>query len=275
MKTQASDIFTGNPSMNGRGLVKLKCETMELTDGLEKLQQVISLKEIASMIERTAMWVSPDTFRLLPVWFPEYSRGSLFYKENWSKKQTNTDRVTGQSIHKSEANTHASTALTLALGLRSKQRPNWSCCHIWGIDDPKFQLSNIVVRDNRFFSCVANMVLLPTPLKAFTDAWPEIKVMLRVCAKNLYEWECDHEALRSAHREVKNWNNWDAYPASWPKCPKERRPTGTIELSPLIRESAEKRLSDIRRDLREAGPFYPQKQVLDALKYWKIASQIK
>jgi hypothetical protein len=243
---------------------------MEFPDGLKELEKEISLKEIASMIEHTARWVSPETFRLLPVWFPEYSRGGLFYKGNWSQKQTNTNRVTGLTIHKSEANTHASQALTLALGLRSKQRPNWSCCHIWGIDDPKFQRSNNVVRDHRYFSCVANMVLLPTPLKAFTDALPEIKVMLRICARNLYGWKCDHDELSNAHQELDAWNNWGAYPKSWPKHPNVSIPLGTVALSRQIRDSAEKRLSEIRRDLREAGQYYPRKQVRAALKYWKI-----
>lgn len=37
------------------------------------------------------------------------------------------------------------------------------------MDDASFQFSNVVVMDRRLFSCVGNMVLLPTPLKAFTD----------------------------------------------------------------------------------------------------------
>jgi hypothetical protein len=244
---------------------------MEFPDGLEELRRVISLKEIASMIERTARWVSPETFRLLPVWFPEHSRRGLFYKGNWSEKQTNTNRLTGQSIHKYEGNIHANKALTLALGISKKQRPNWSCCHIWGVDDPTYQLSNSVVQDSRFFSCVANMVLLPTPLKAFTDALPDIKAMLRICALNLYGWKCEHEELHDAHSALAVWNDWDSYPASWPKYPKERLPQGTVSISPTIRASAEKRLSEIRRDLHEAGPHYPREQVKTTLNYWNVA----
>lgn len=41
-----------------------------------------------------------------------------------------------------------------------------------------------MVQDHQFYSCVANMVLLPAPLKAFTDAMPEVKAMLRVCSRN-------------------------------------------------------------------------------------------
>ena len=107
----------------------------EIPDGLVALRDVLSLKEIASLIERTARWVSPEAFQLLPVWFLERSRKGLLYKGNWSERQMNKNQITGQSVHKSEANVYASKALTLALGLSSKSRPNWSCCHIWGIDD--------------------------------------------------------------------------------------------------------------------------------------------
>jgi hypothetical protein len=45
----------------------------------------------------------------------------------------NKDRQTGQIVHKRERNVHANQALTHALGLRADRRPNWSCCHIWGV----------------------------------------------------------------------------------------------------------------------------------------------
>lgn len=169
----------------------------------------MSLREIASLIERTARWVAPDTFKLLPLWFPEHGRRGLFYKENWSAPQMNKNRATGHSIHKSEGNVHANKALTLALGLRSKHRPNWSCCHIWGVDDARYQLSNAIVMDRRFFSCVGNMVLLPTPLKAFTDAMPDVKAMIRICARNLYNWPPGSDDFLSANAAVDKWTDWD------------------------------------------------------------------
>src|SRR5260370_5902035 len=160
--------------------------TAEVSDGLEALRKVMSLREIASLIERTAQWVATETFRLLPLWFPEYARREPFYKSNWSEPQLNKSRATGQIVHKSEGNVHANEALTLALGLRKKLRPNWSCCHLWGLDDASFQRSNVVVMDRCFFSCVGNMVFLPTPLKAFTATVPEVKPMFRICPPTLY-----------------------------------------------------------------------------------------
>lgn len=106
------------------------------SDGIEVLLGVLTLREVMSLIERTARWVAPETFRLLPVWFPEHARRGLFYKGNWSEPQMNKSRATGHSAHKTQGNIHANLALTLALGSRKKLRANWSCCHIWGIDDP-------------------------------------------------------------------------------------------------------------------------------------------
>lgn len=242
----------------------------EILDGLDTLRSVMTLREVGSLIERTAKWVAPETFELLPIWFPEHSRGGRFYKENWSQPQMNKNRATGVSVHKSEGNVHANKALTLALGLRSKLRPNWSCCHIWGVDDPTFQLSNTIVMDRRFFPCVANMVLLPTPLKAFTDTMHNVKVMLRICARNLYGWPGLDAEFLPASAALDRWTDWESYPQSWPRTPKEKRPRGVVDLSPSIRLSAQRRRAAIRHDLDHAGEHYPRERVRAALAYWKI-----
>lgn len=247
-----------------------KFTVMQQLDGLDALRSVLSLREIMSLIERTARWVSPETFQLLPIWYPEYARGAPFYKKNWSEPQMNKDRETGVSVHKHEGNIHANEALTLALGLRKKNRPNWSCCHIWGLDDAKYQLSNVVVMDRRYFSCIANMVLLPTPLKAFTDTMPEVKAMLRLCARNLYGWQCDHDCLLEFNANLDKWDRWEAYPESWPRTPNAREPLGVVPLSQAIRSSAERRLATVRKDMERAGSFYPRDAVRAACEHWKI-----
>lgn len=239
-------------------------------DGLDALRREIGVREIASLIERTARWVAPETFRLLPVWYPEHGRGLPFYKGDWSEPQLNTKRSTGVSSQKFEGNIYANQALTLALGLRKADRPNWSCCHIWGMDDPAFQKSNDVVKDRRFYSCVANMVLLPTPLKAFTDTMPEIKAMLRICSRNLYSWTCDHDGLAATIATLDAWEAWDDYPDSWPRSPGASRPLGTVALTPEIERTATMRRSGIARDLAGSGPHYPRDEVRAVLDYWRI-----
>lgn len=243
----------------------------EISDGLDALRNVMSLRDIASYIERTARWVAPETFKLLPVWFPEHARRTPFYKGNWSEPQMNRNRETGNSVHKFEGNVNANEALTLALGLKKRLRPNWSCCHIWGIDDPTYQLSNVVVMDRRFYSCVGNMVLLPTPLKAFTDTMPEIKAMLRICARNLYGWQCDHDNLLATNTALDAWADWSAYPTSWPRTPAEKLPLGVVSMTASIEAAARKRKAGIRHDLSHAGSFYPRAEVKAVLAYWNIS----
>jgi len=222
------------------------------------------------LIERTSRWVDPETFRLMPIWYPEHARGSYFYKKNWSEPQMNKNRQTGHSEHKREGNVYANKALTNALGLRSDDRPNWSCCHIWGVDDAQYQESNAVVQDRRFFSGIANMVLLPTPLKAFTDAMPEVKAMLRICARNLYGWHCDHESVADAIATINAWGECAAYLKSWPRAQGASLPLGVMKLDDRVRRSAARRLEQIRSDLAKAGPHYPRDGVRAALAYWKI-----
>ena len=243
-----------------------------LPDGLEVLRRELSLGDIMGLIERTARWVDPKTFKYFPVWYPEHARRGLFYKANWSEPQMNTNRQTRMSVHKSEGNIYANKALTLALGLRSDERPNWSCCHIWGVDDALYQVSNAVVQDRRFFSCVANMVLLPTPLKAFTDVMAEVKMMLRVCAMHLYGWSCDHEEVSHIAKQVVNWASWDAYPESWPQPGQASLPLGTVPFSGRIKEAADRRKAAIRKDLASAGPHYPREEVRKVLAYWNITA---
>ena len=242
----------------------------DLPDGLDALRQELDLQQIMRLIERTARWVDPETFHLLPLWYPEFARGTYYYNADWSAPRMNTNQQTKKTDPKREGNVHASKALTAALGLRSGDRPNWSCCHIWGIDDGKYQAPNVIIQDRKYFSCVANMVLLPSPLKAFTDAMIEVKAMLRICARNLYGWHCDHEEIRKAVALIDSWHDWDAYPASWPKKSGDSQPMGVIKLDKTIRQNAKRRLERIRNDLDGAGEFYPREEVRDTLAHWKI-----
>ena len=241
-----------------------------INDGLAALRAEIGVAEIASLIERTARWVAPETFRLLPVWYPAYARGRPFYKNNWSEPQTNTKRSSGVSVHKVEGNIYANNALTLAVGWRKQNRPSWSCCHIWGVDDDKFQKANLIVQDRRFYSCVGNMVLLPTPLKAFTDTMLDVKAMLRMCARNLYGWQCDHDDVAASNAALSESFAWEDYPSSWPREEGERRPLGVVDLTSNIKKDAAQRLQVIREELASAGPYYPRDEVRSVLAYWNI-----
>ena len=237
-------------------------------DGLDALRAEMSLAEVMRLIERTARWVDPATFHLLPVWYPEHSRRGLFFKANWSAPQMNRNRQTGVEVHKHEGNNYAAKALTLSLGLNGRDRPNWSCCHIWGVDDATYGSTNVVVQDARYYSCIANMILLPSPLKAFTDVMPEVKGMLRACTFNTFGWRCGHDAVAGVDIDTSMLD--DAYPASWPRKRGDPAPMGTTMLTPTIEDCARKRLAAIRHDLDHAGPHYPREQVKSVLAYWDI-----
>lgn len=233
-----------------------------LSDGLVALQAEFSETQIINLVARTARWVDRATFEILPVWFPEHARGAPRYKGNWTTAQL--ANKAGAVEHRRETNEAANLALTMALGLRLANRANWSCCHIWSVDDPTFQTSNSIARDHRFYTCVANMVLLPTPLKAFTDALPAVKTMLRICARNYYGWRCDHVDLSD---DLDRFDAWDVYPDVWPRH-QGKAPIGVLSLNDEIIERAGRRIERIRQDLRSAGPLYPRSRVLETCAYW-------
>ena len=103
------------------------------------------------------------------------------------------------------------------------------------------------------------MVLLPTPLKAFTDVMPEIKAMLRACAFFTYGWKCDHAALGSI--DLSKVATDPDYPQSWPTETRRSNPLGTVSITPAISRNVARRLDAIRHDLENAGNYYPKDQV--------------
>ena len=112
------------------------------------------------------------------------------------------------------------------------------------------------------------MVLLPTPLKAFTDIVPEVKTMLRICARNAYGWQCDHEEMESINVALDSWDEWTDYPKSWPREPGLSIPMGTMPINPDIRESANRRWRRIQSDMENAGPHFPRDSIRETLTYW-------
>jgi hypothetical protein len=236
-------------------------------DGLEELKE--EMPRVIGLIARTARWVHPDTFRALPVWYPEIARGELSYDRMWSTVYKNKNRSNGRVTEKSEANIRAGKAFVMALGAR--KRSNWTVCHIWGVDDPKFQRSNQVVRDPRFYSCVGNMIWLPTPLKGFTDAVPEVKHMLRICAFHLYGWVCEHTEVASEAKNVATGRVPRGYPEEWPAPGRSILPPGTACFSPRVKAAIENRKAELRRMLNDHSlKNFPRSQVIYVLKSWNV-----
>jgi len=159
-------------------------------------------------------------------------------------------------------------ALWQALGFSRGAKPkNWTVCHIWGIDDPAFRKHNAIVQDPRFYSCVGNMVALPTPLKAFTDSIPEIKLMLRICAYYLYGWLCEHDSVKEQAELITSGLVPKGYPATWPKKLGDPPPPGVVEFSATVQRFVDKRKAEIQRELKAAGCFYPRDKVPEVLRF--------
>ena len=238
------------------------------TDGLSVLAEQFSVREIAKLIAKTARWVDRETFRQMPVWYPEHARRRPLYKANWTTPQTNTNRSTQLTTDKFEPNIRANAALTAALGTTKQRRANWTCCHIWDHGDTKFQRANFVVGDPRFYSCLANMVLLPTPLKAFTDSMPAIKEMLRIVAFHYFGWHCEHEDLPEWTYLSKRTLP-EGYPDDWPNWQTPKMPPpGVVGLNPSIARRIATRKKKLNNDIESAGPFFPRDSVAEVMDYW-------
>lgn len=234
-------------------------------DGVDEIRH--ELPRIIGMIAATARWVHPDTFRALPVWYPETARGRPMYDARWAQVYTNTKRQTGTVSDKVEPNIKAGKAFVAALG--TPKVPNWTVCHIWGVDDPRFQTPNRVISDPRYYSCVGNMVWLPTPLKAFSDAMPEVKRILRVCAFHLYGWACEHSDVAEQAREVREGGVPDGYPDTWPTAENPAPPPGTAPFSDRVRSAIERRKAELRRLLADTSLVnFPREEVREVLAFW-------
>jgi hypothetical protein len=109
-----------------------------------------------------------------------------------------------------------------------------------------------VVQDQRFYSCIGNMIWLPTPLKGFTDAVPQIKECLRVCAFQLYGWACEHEDVRTVAERVRSGAIPEGYPNDWPTADRRVLPPGTASCTERVQASIEKRLEIVQRVTRSS-----------------------
>jgi hypothetical protein len=242
----------------------------EVPDGNEALRD--DIPAIVELIVRTARWVHPKTFSALPVWAPHTARGQPLYDSGWTRRYTNQRKATGVTIEKSEGNVAALKSLLSALDVATPRPKNWTVCHIWGYDDPSFAQSGSIVQDPLYFSCVANMVWLPTSLKGFTDTLPEIKAILRVCSFHLYGWACEHPSVADQATKIRSGWIPELYPKSWPSPDnKAVLPPGTAPHTARVEKEILRRKLKIKADIENAAyHHYPKDEVLKVLEFWKI-----
>ena len=147
-------------------------------------------------------------------------------------------RIPSELLGSHWRNSRETSPQQMRLSLPSTLRPrpsNWTVCHIWGYDDPNFGPGGSVVHDPRFYSCIGNMVWLPTSLKGFTDSLPEVKSLLRVCAYYLYGFLCDHPNSQSEAQRIRDGWIPAQYPPAWPTETRKALPPGTSPFTDRIR----------------------------------------
>jgi hypothetical protein len=234
-----------------------------IPDGLQEISDEMPI--IMKMIARTARWVHPAVFKSLPVWRPDTARNLPIYKADWNTRATNKGDV------KSEGNVAAQSSLLSALGVVGRRPSGWTTCHIWGYDDNGFMGRSRIVQDRRYFSCVGNMILLPTPLKGFTDAVPEIKFQLRVCGFHLYGWACEHPDVIDEATIVRSGAIPEGYPSDWPTGDHHILPPGTGPYNDIVKSKIAARKNQILRLLNDQTlKEYPRAEVQAVLDFWKI-----
>jgi hypothetical protein len=234
-----------------------------IPDGLQELSD--EMPTVMKMIARTARWVHPGVFKSLPVWRPDTARNLPIYKADWITRAINKGDA------KSEGNVAAQSSLMAALGVVGKKPSGWTTCHIWGYDDKGFMGRSRIVQDRRYFSCVGNMVLLPTPLKGFTDAVPEIKHQLRVCAFHLYGWACEHHDVTDEAALVRSGAIPEGYPNDWPTGDRPVLPPGAGPYNDIVKGKIVTRKNEILRLLNDQTlKEYPRAEVREVLDFWKI-----
>lgn len=231
-------------------------------DGLLEIEH--ALPAVMDVIAQTARWVHPDTFRALPVWCPDTARGMPRFNAAWTERC-----VSGKGVEKVEENIRAGRALFDALGVVGSKPKNWTVCHIWGYDDDGFVGRSNVVQDPRFYSCIANMVWLPTPLKGFTDAVPRIKFALRLAAFRQFGWTCKHPQSSAEAERVRNASEPDFYPAAWRSLDVGLLP-GTSPFNDLIKDRVAKRKTQIRSRMSADHPLFDRTAVQSVLDFWNI-----
>lgn len=241
-----------------------------IPDGNEALRD--DIPAVVELIERTARWVNPETFRRLPVWAPHTARGRPLYDAGWTRRYTNTRKATGVTAEKFEGNVAALQALVAALDVASPKPKNWTVCHIWGYDDPSFAQQSSVVQRSAILLVRRQHGVVAHAAERLHRHAPGNQGHAPVCAFHLYGWACEHPSV--AEQAAKVTSGWipDGYPKSWPSPDHPGLlPPGAAPFSERIAREIAKRKRKIKIDIENATfLYYPKEEVLGVLKFWGI-----
>lgn len=236
---------------------------MSLTNGNAVFWQLCTNHGVnpADLLAESAQWVDPRVFKALPVAFPHAARGLPAFNANW------------EATERKETNKLANLALYKALGETRLNDRSWTVCHLWDcIVDQK----NVVVTDRRFYTCLANMVLLPTPLKALTDSVPEIKRVLRFRSYQIFGWCCDYTnpIVQAEANEIANMSVNAQFPAHWPVAWRAAPAVPAGPISQVVRDWVASSKNTATRLCQAPPGNYPANEVRQVLRYWHQKANI-
>jgi hypothetical protein len=130
--------------------------------------------DLGALVAATGIWANPDVFKLLKientfgVWYQNVRRAA---QKRGEKKGEEINGV------RMDDNTYANFAIEGAIG-KVRQTSNVEVCHIW----PRSTY------DERYHTCIANLVLLPRSVAGLSDKHPPVVAALQHRAFVLYGW---------------------------------------------------------------------------------------
>lgn len=176
-----------------------------LMDGCEKLG--IKLPEL---VAACSVWASPEIFRHLRadndlgVWYLNVRRA----RSGETRRTTSPDGIL------LDDNTYANTAMKQALPAGARGFDNCVVCHVWPIS----------CYNERYHTCLANLVILPSALASLTDFDPQVRAALQFRSWELYGWHPrDQERPLRPEAYPDNWREPEAAAADVWKRLKSRR----------------------------------------------------
>lgn len=227
------------------------------TDGNAVLRDSPSItKALIQIVAETSYWCDPELYKAMPIWYPEAARGNIQYNSEWEKPY-----LTREKAEKKEANQKAKMVMRILSG---GEISNWTCCHIWGYDDPKFRKVGSPTRTSEYYTCPANLILLPNALSSLTDSLTDLKECLRYHAAMLYNFKPPAVHLGSSPPAF--------YPEKW-----ANNQTNILPITKGVVENIIKRRNEILQDLKKfsvENKLFPWESVIECLKFHGIAVKI-
>ena len=166
-----------------------------MKSGIEGLMAAAKKLEInfISLVAETAIWSSPEVFIELKKSNPN---GTWYPNRRRAKKNEKKGTKQGNIVF--DDNTHARNAIKKATGINEEIK-DYTACHIWTKS----------CYDHRYHTCIANLILVPSPIASLTDHHHHVVECLKFRAFEIYGWY--HEEKETPTRPI-------CYPSNWKDC---------------------------------------------------------